>query len=160
MYNLVRKIRFICVMLIVTVQLAGTHLLAEEQNYNYNHPTTADEPVTLAGPLPGKNWKPPANSVLNVRQLGAKGDGVTDDTEVLKKIFKNVDHGQVIFFPAGKYLISDTLKLDYRFGVQIRMHGGFRSDALRTSNCRGIFWSAEGPQDRPGRPRCRGANGR
>lgn len=73
----------------------------------------------------------------------------TDDTTTLQAIFNKVDHGQVIFFPAGKYLISDTLKLDSRFGVRIQMHGGFRSSSLRTADCRGIFWDVKGRQDRP-----------
>jgi len=115
----------------------------------YNYLPTGKEPMGPAGPLPQSGWAPPVNDVLNVRELGAKGDGVTDDTKVLQQIFKNVDHGQIIFFPAGKYLISDTLKLNYRFGVRIVMHGGFRSNNLRTADCRGIFWDSKGPQDRP-----------
>jgi hypothetical protein len=29
------------------------------------------------------------------------------------------------------------------------MHGGFRSNNLRTADCRGLFWDSQGPQDRP-----------
>jgi hypothetical protein len=115
----------------------------------YNHLPTGKEPMSPAGPLPASGWSPAANDTLNVRELGARGDGVTDDTKVLQGIFANVDHGQVIFFPAGKYLISDTLKLNYRFGVRIVMHGGFRSSSKRTADCRGLFWDSSGPQDRP-----------
>ena len=115
----------------------------------YNYPLTGKEVVGLAGPLSEPGWTAPLDDVLNVRKLGAKGDGVTDDTKALQAIFEKVDHGQVIFFPAGKYLISDTLKIDYRFGVRIQMNGGFCSSSLRTTYCRGIFWSSEGPQDRP-----------
>ncbi len=115
----------------------------------YNNPLTGKQVLGPAGPLPVDGWSPPQEGVLDVRKLGARGDGVRDDTVALQAIFDNVDHGQVIFFPAGKYLISDTLKLDYRFGVQIRMQGGFRSSSLRTADCRGIFWDAKGPQDRP-----------
>lgn len=129
----------------LTVGLMSNILFGVE----YNYLPTGKEFVSPAGPLPQSGWAPPVNDVLNVRELGAKGDGVTDDTKVLQKIFKNVDHGQVILFPAGKYLISDTLKLDYRFGVRIVMHGGFRSNSLRTADCRGIFWDANGPDDRP-----------
>ena len=117
--------------------------------YNYNNPLTGKEVMGPAGPLPAQGWFPSEDDVLNVRKLGAKGDGVTDDTEALQAIFKKADNGQVIFFPAGKYLISDTLKLNNLYGVQIVMHGGFRSDNLRTADCRGIFWSAKGPEDRP-----------
>ena len=115
----------------------------------YNYLPTGKESVGPAGPLPQSGWIPPVNDVLNVRELGAKGDGVTDDTKALQEVFKKVDNGQVIFFPAGKYLIRDTLRLDGRFGVHIVMHGGFRSSALRTADCRGIFWDSSGPADRP-----------
>jgi sugar lactone lactonase YvrE len=44
----------------------------------------------------------------NVRALGAKGDGVTDDTEAIRHAIH--DH-RTIFFPAGRYLVSDTITL-------------------------------------------------
>jgi len=151
MRNLMKKVLFIGIALVLTgmVQTIGTYAFAEEAGYNYNHLPTGKEILGPAGPLPSLGWVPATSDVLNVRELGAKGDGVTDDTEALQAIFKKVDNGQVILFPSGKYLISDTLKIDSRFGVQIVMHGGFRSDNLRTTDCRGIFWSAKGPEDRP-----------
>lgn len=131
---------------VVSTQAANAD---EDRSAVYNAPLTGREVMGPAGPLPGPGWAPPGDDVLNVRRLGAKGDGLTDDTRALQAIFKKVDHGQVIFFPAGKYLISDTLKLDYRFGVRVQMHGGFRSSSLRTADCRGLFWHPKGPQDRP-----------
>jgi len=151
MCNLFKNTLFVGIALVLTgmVQTIGTYAFAEETGYNYNHLPTGKEILGPAGPLPSLGWVPAASDVLNVRELGAKGDGVTDDTKALQSIFEKVDNGQVIFFPAGKYLISDTLKLNNLYGVQIVMHGGFRSDALRTTDCRGIFWSAKGPEDRP-----------
>jgi hypothetical protein len=41
---------------------------------------------------------------------GAKGDGVTDDTVAIQKaINENTGQGRIIYFPAGTYLVSDTL---------------------------------------------------
>jgi polygalacturonase len=51
---------------------------------------------------------PPQNTWINIKDLGAKGDGVTDDTDVFKKAIEKYD---AIFIPMGKYLISSTLKL-------------------------------------------------
>jgi Pectate lyase superfamily protein len=53
-------------------------------------------------------------SYVNVKNWGAKGDGVTDDTAVLNNILgrnKEEPGGAIrsIYFPNGTYLVSDTL---------------------------------------------------
>src|ERR1035437_10065762 len=51
---------------------------------------------------------PPRDSWVNIRALGAKGDGATDDTAV----FKNAIAGnRAIYLPSGKYVVSDTIAL-------------------------------------------------
>ena len=48
-----------------------------------------------------------------IKEYGAKGDGVTDDTVAIQKaINTNADGG--IAFPPGTYLISDTIKITNR----------------------------------------------
>jgi hypothetical protein len=50
--------------------------------------------------------------VLDVKALGAKGDGVTDDTTVLNSILsRGSNMSSIIYFPHGVYLIKDTLKI-------------------------------------------------
>lgn len=51
---------------------------------------------------------PPMDTWVNLRSLGAKGDGVTDDTAVLKRAIAS---HRAIYLPAGAYVISDTLVL-------------------------------------------------
>jgi hypothetical protein len=51
---------------------------------------------------------PPAESWVNVRSLGAKGDGVTDDTAVFRAA---IAANRAIYVPSGYYVISDTLQL-------------------------------------------------
>jgi hypothetical protein len=51
---------------------------------------------------------PACNTWVNVRDLGAKGDGRTDDTAALQNAVTN---HQSIYFPSGFYLVRDTLKL-------------------------------------------------
>lgn len=56
---------------------------------------------TLAQPPAPSSW-------ANLRDLGAKGDGVSDDTQILRKAI--AEH-QAIYLPTGRYLVSDTIQL-------------------------------------------------
>jgi sugar lactone lactonase YvrE len=52
---------------------------------------------------------PPApESWVNLRSLGAKGDGVTDDTAAIRKAI--AEH-RSIYVPMGRYIVSDTIEL-------------------------------------------------
>lgn len=46
------------------------------------------------------------SSVLNVKQLGIKGDGQTDETQ---KIANAINTENVLYFPSGTYLIATTI---------------------------------------------------
>ena len=51
-----------------------------------------------------------ASSVASVRNAGATGNGVTDDTNALQNIIDSATAaGQVVFFDAGTYLVTRTL---------------------------------------------------
>lgn len=54
----------------------------------------------------------PDNLVINVKtHYGAKGNGVTDDTQALLKAMReNVGKNKIIYFPKGTYLVSDRLE--------------------------------------------------
>jgi len=51
---------------------------------------------------------PPMRSWINVREIGAKGDGGTDDTAVLQQA---IDAHQAVFFPSGFYRLTGSLHL-------------------------------------------------
>ena len=51
---------------------------------------------------------PPRDTWVNLRDFGAKGDGVTDDTAVLRKA---IAQHRSIYLPSGFYTIRDTLLL-------------------------------------------------
>lgn len=51
---------------------------------------------------------PPCETWVNARDLGAKGDGQTDDTEALRKM---VAAHRAIYLPSGFYVVHDTLEL-------------------------------------------------
>lgn len=50
------------------------------------------------------------STIFNVREFGAKGDGVTDDTPaVLQAIGKCMVDGGVLYIPSGEYVIRSSL---------------------------------------------------
>jgi hypothetical protein len=51
---------------------------------------------------------PPMDTWVNLRTLGAHGDGIADDTEVLKKAI--AEH-RAIYLPSGQYRVTDTITL-------------------------------------------------
>ena len=51
---------------------------------------------------------PELSKWVNVKDLGAKGDGVTDDTPVFRQA---IEQHQVLYLPQGDYLISGGLEL-------------------------------------------------
>lgn len=51
---------------------------------------------------------PEMSTWVNIRTLGAKGDGVADDTEAFKSA---IAQHQSIYLPSGQYRVMDTIKL-------------------------------------------------
>ena len=67
-------------------------------------------PLTVLPPLVASDLPalPPCDTWVNVRTLGAKGDGSTDDTGVFRQA---VAGHRAIYLPSGKYILSDTVVL-------------------------------------------------
>lgn len=49
--------------------------------------------------------------VFNVKDYGATGDGVTDDTAAIEAAITAAPAGTTVFFPAGVYLVSSPVRL-------------------------------------------------
>jgi len=60
-----------------------------------------------------ENSVPAFEGVTNVKAFGAEGDGQTDDTQALLDAHEAGKHGLVLY-PAGRYVVSDTLPIDSR----------------------------------------------
>ncbi|USW48104.1 Putative pectate lyase superfamily protein [Septoria linicola] len=73
----------------------GRHLVDEDGQYFFKrHPQYTD--------LPG-------SAFASVKDAGAKGDGVTDDTQAIQDaLLVNVDC-RITYFPQGVYLVTDTI---------------------------------------------------
>lgn len=79
-------------------------------------------PVVATGTTEPRSLKDRFADIINVKDFGAKGDGVTDDTASIQAALNaaSVFRGDIlenamnyvqncVFFPAGTYIISDTL---------------------------------------------------
>jgi sugar lactone lactonase YvrE len=51
---------------------------------------------------------PPMDTWANIRTLGARGDGTTDDTDAIRKA---IETHKAIYFPSGQYRVTDTIVL-------------------------------------------------
>ena len=51
---------------------------------------------------------PPMQDWVNIKNLGAAGDGITDDTKAIQKA---IDEHPVIYVPQGSYRITETIRL-------------------------------------------------
>ncbi len=79
---------------------------------------------------------PPVSSWVDVRSLGVKGDNTADDTQAIQRA---IDRNRVLYFPAGFYRVTDTLKLRPD-SVLIGLHPGLTQIVLPDDlpNYRGV----------------------
>ncbi|WP_010250445.1 dockerin type I domain-containing protein [Acetivibrio cellulolyticus] len=82
---------------------------------------------------PGIDGGIPQKSIsVNVKDFGAKGDGVTDDYEAFNEAIKSVTAGEAVFIPEGNYLIKTKLSFDKP--VVLRGEGTERTHLLVDHN--------------------------
>lgn len=67
---------------------------------------------------------------ISVKQYGAVGDGITDDTQAFKEALTAVGASGTLFVPNGTYLVSDTITLV----SNMVLTGGANSVILRKAN--------------------------
>lgn len=77
------------------------------ENWNPEDETLID--FSLAGYHEGKNDFPEWEVGTNVRDFGAIGDGVADDTEAFQKAIAACGENQAVLIPDGTYLLMDWI---------------------------------------------------
>lgn len=96
---------------------------ADEIKLNSTNPVTYKKPTVLNryfNSVPFKDNDGTGYNVLvynenaptyNVKDYGAKGDGVTDDTNAIKAVLNTLvgGVGGIVYFPFGTYIVSDTI---------------------------------------------------
>jgi glucan 1,3-beta-glucosidase len=77
----------------------------------------------------------PSTSFVSVKSKGAKGDGVTDDTQAIQAVMNSLTDGQILYFDHGAYIITQTVNVPKNIKVTgemwplIMAKGAFFSDA-------------------------------
>jgi hypothetical protein len=67
-----------------------------------------------------KRFKRAFEGVVNVKWFGAKGDGVTDDTQSIQNAVNySESEGIDVFFPSGNYLVTNTINLGGTRGIKL-----------------------------------------
>jgi hypothetical protein len=119
-----KSLRFLILLCVTVLFLWSCSKLNELSASNEATTVTAVSPTSSAPTATQFSLELPAAPAIaipadagyvNVKDFGAKGDGVTDDTEALQQLLgrnKEDEGGELrsIYFPNGTYLVSDTLK--------------------------------------------------
>ena len=77
-----------------------------------------------------KNERVFTMTIHNVLDFHLVGDGVTDNSEMLAKMIEFLDQDATIYFPSGKYVLSDTIQLTKRINI---LGESWQSILLRSS---------------------------
>lgn len=68
--------------------------------------------IIIDGEIDNINDKIDKMGIINVKDFGAVGDGVTDDTQAINDAINAIDNARVLYFPKGQYVISNGIEID------------------------------------------------
>ncbi len=120
--------------------------------------TMTEQPAFAGVPIGNAERTFPGDSgMVNVKtQYGAKGDGVSDDTEAIQRaISSTVHHPQsgprIVYFPAGTYLVSRPIREADRkqqWNSLLTLQGENRSTTiLKLTDNNPLYQNPEAPKD-------------
>lgn len=108
------------------------------------------------GTADGRNVNPSApavaEAILNVREFGAKGDGITDDTDAIQAAWDAARRTNArVFVPPGEYLISLRGNAEEGYGPALRLSPSSDKEKqpILEGATRGVTLKIAFPEDAP-----------
>lgn len=122
----------------ITAVIAGLTAVTAPAVAAGDHPVRAGQTVMMGDFDTVRSWR-----VATPEQFGAKGDGLTDDTLALKRVFSSVRAGTRVYLAPGKtYLHKDVVRITV---PRITVYGG--GTLVATNEERSALWvDADGVQ--------------
>lgn len=108
---------------LIPLQELNDKLTPEEINNLSNLVDNVNEvggnlPVVAAGSTEARKLSDRFSDIINVKDFGAKGDGITDDTKAIQAAEQRAKElGCKVFYPAGTYLRTDHHKPNQQIAV-------------------------------------------
>lgn len=94
-----------------------------------NHGDTVHVPQAVPSPGTRSPAEPVASlPLVNMQEAGARGDGITDNSEIIKRIIDTAPAGTTFYFPAGIYQI---LHITIENRAHLRLTGDGKRTVLR-----------------------------
>ncbi|MFW9968620.1 MAG: glycosyl hydrolase family 28-related protein [Candidatus Odinarchaeota archaeon] len=69
--------------------------------------------------------------IVNVKDYGAIGNGTTDDTTAIQSAVDAITNGGIVYFPAGTYIISNQITINYDY---IKLIGTGSASVIKAKN--------------------------
>lgn len=81
-------------------------------------------------------------SNINVKQMGAHGDGETDDLSIINNIINLIESGSVLYFPNGNYIFSNPLNITKTIEIKGTSYTNNTGTTFTFNNTNGIVMKA------------------
>jgi hypothetical protein len=101
--------------------------------------TWTTQSLSYGGTITQRSLQKKLDDFVSVKDFGAKGDGVTDDTEAINRAMyelycrtSSLAAHKVLWFPAGNYIVSGSINVPSR--ARLRGEGTYNTQITQTAN--------------------------
>lgn len=137
---------------------ASVQISAPQSRSQYFDATMMEQPAFAGVPIGNvERTFPPDSGMVNVKtEYGAKGDGVSDDTQAIQQAISSTVHhpqrgSRIIYFPAGTYLVSRPIReldLKRQWNSLLTLQGENRATTiLKLTDNNPLYQNANAPQN-------------